>query len=995
MTRDDLELGDREPAAAVPHARASEQDTETPSVDPLQTETGEGKRGRAPWRRAVVRVDVIGGDKGGEEGGEADTAVHIGRYRVLHSLGRGGMGTVFAAHDETLDRSVALKLLHEDLGHEARQRVRLLREAQAMARVSHPNVVTVYEADVHEDQLFIAMELVDGITLDRWQRERPRTWKECLDVYVQAGRGLAAAHAEQLVHRDFKPGNCIIDHRGRVRVLDFGLARDSAAGPVPAETVAVSQGSALAHSITRTGAMLGTVAYMSPEQLRGLSADARSDQFSFCVSLHEALFGRRPFMAQTAGELLSAIVARQEARIGHPSVRVPVALRRVLRRGLRLDRQERYASMKELLDALESIPRRRRRWVLATVGIVASGTVGAGVVQVLPSSPSPCAALEGRAPAGWDAGRRGEVQRAILGTQMQDAPAVWTGLSSHLDAYAQEWSALQLAACKAAHVEQRTAAAVYEAQQICLGDRARILGALTERLSQADRMIAARAVSAAETLPAVSECQQAAVYIDYGPPSVPPQLREERDALLDRIARTAVLERLGRFEDGLRDAEEVVVAARAFAERFEPPLLQALYVQGRLLRRSRRFEPAEEVLLEALPLAEGNRDDRGAIDVLHELMLLSLERDRLDEGGVWFHQARAKLARVGNDPMRIRLMKLDQSKMALARDELERAATLLEEVGELCRAEDNSSTCRPGQMATLALVRERQGLSGEAQALYTQALAEHRRHGDLQGAGEVVYNLAGLYYQRGELREAVATYREALALLSMFHDADSPVVALAHYGLSIALSRRGARSEALEHAQRAEQSFRKGGSTDDRLWALLSVANLLARQERPNEALDAFQRAEALIRDADGIDDMSRATVLVGIGDTLLLLERLDEADSRLTAAMELAEKAVGARQPVLAYPLFSLGKLRMAQGRLREARDTLDKAWTLQVDLEDGELRANVAQWLARVLWQTDEPQRARELWAIARKTLVEQERMDDVARLDAALVECGKKCQ
>ena len=194
----------------------------------------------------------------------------------------------------------------------------------------------------------------------------------------------------------------------------------------------------------------------------------------------------------------------------------------------------------------------------------------------------------------------------------------------------------------------------------------------------------------------MSECQQAAVYIDYGPPSVPPQLREERDALLDRVARVAVLERFGRFEEGLQGAEEVVVAARAFAERFEPPLLEALYVYGRLLRRSRRFEPAVEVLLEALPLAEGNRDDRRVIDVLHELMLLSLDRDRLDEGGVWFHQARAKLVRVGSDPMRTRRMKLDESKMALARNELERAATLLEEVGE--RAEPKPTRARAGRV---------------------------------------------------------------------------------------------------------------------------------------------------------------------------------------------------------------------------------------------------------------------------------------------------------
>ena len=259
----------------------------------------------------------------------------------------------------------------------------------------------------------------------------------------------------------------------------------------------------------------------------------------------------------------------------------------------------------------------------------------------------------------------------------------------------------------------------------------------------------------------------------------------------------------------------------------------------------------------------------------------------------------------------------------------------------------------------------------------------------------MIYNLAGHYHDGDQPQEAVQTYREAFTLLSMFHDADSPIVASALFGLANALWRMGAKGEALEHAQRAEEIFRQGGSVDDRLWAMLLAANLLRDHERWDDALETFLRAEALIREAEGVGDMERATVLVGIGGTLLSMERLDEAESRIMAGIELAERAGGRQHPVLAYHLLALGKLRMAQKRVREARDVLDRAWTLQVELGDRGLRADVAEQLARSMWQTGEPKRARELWTTARTILVEQGSMDEVAQLDAALVECGTMCQ
>jgi serine/threonine protein kinase len=238
--------------------------------------------GRKPDQRSRIRAALFDDRPLAPE--------RIGRFILLDTLGEGGMGTVLEAYDETLDRKVAVKLLHPAIAESNAKR--LVREAQALAKLSHPNVVGVYEVGNVEGRTFIAMELVRGETLKQWQGQDPRPgWRECVEVYVQAGQGLAAAHAVGLVHRDFKPGNCVIDNHGRVRVLDFGLVRELDAAsvdePAGASTLLRPTDAALETSLTRTGTVLGTVAYMPLEQLSGALADVQSDQFSFCVSLYE------------------------------------------------------------------------------------------------------------------------------------------------------------------------------------------------------------------------------------------------------------------------------------------------------------------------------------------------------------------------------------------------------------------------------------------------------------------------------------------------------------------------------------------------------------------------------------------------------------------------------------------------------------------------------------------------------------------------------------
>ena len=225
--------------------------------------------------------------------GQLHPGSRVDRYQILGAVGRGGMGEVYAAYHPDLDCRIALKVVHELGAESMERRSRLLREARAIARLSHPNVISVYDAGTVDDRVYIAMEFVDGETVDAWLRSQSRSWREVVDVFIAAGRGLAAAHAAGIVHRDFKPQNVMIGRDGAVRVMDFGLAR-LAEEPLDRPDVgAESAPQRTPSTVTKTGAMVGTIAYMAPEQFRGEAIDARADQFSFCVALHEALFGQR------------------------------------------------------------------------------------------------------------------------------------------------------------------------------------------------------------------------------------------------------------------------------------------------------------------------------------------------------------------------------------------------------------------------------------------------------------------------------------------------------------------------------------------------------------------------------------------------------------------------------------------------------------------------------------------------------------------------------
>jgi predicted Ser/Thr protein kinase len=316
-----------------------------------------------PNDRAKAELTETAVDSGGKSaptgGRPAEAGIGagsvLGRYVVVDKIGVGGMGMVFRARDPDLHREVAVKVLRVDVARDAGGYVerRLLREAQAMARLSHENLVVVHDVGVAAGQVFLAMELVKGVTLRQWLADGERPWRERLATVVQAGRGLAAAHGCGVVHRDFKPDNVLVSANGKVKVVDFGLARAAEEEEV-AEAGAAARGDMLVASLTVTGAVMGTPAYMAPEQLDGRGADFRSDQFAFAVTAWQVLYGERPFAGNDVVTLRAA-VARAVTGPLPAATEVPPAIEQTLRRALSQDPAARFGSLDELLAELESV----------------------------------------------------------------------------------------------------------------------------------------------------------------------------------------------------------------------------------------------------------------------------------------------------------------------------------------------------------------------------------------------------------------------------------------------------------------------------------------------------------------------------------------------------------------------------------------------------------------------------------------------------------------
>jgi eukaryotic-like serine/threonine-protein kinase len=579
----------------------------------------------------------------------------VGRYTILDLVGKGGMGEVYAAYDPELDRRIALKLLRAELElHENRAEARLLREAKAIARVSHANVVTVHDTGTFGGRVFIAMEFVDGATLRDWLDARPRGRDEILRVFVAAARGLDAAHAADLVHRDFKPQNVMVGEDGGVRVMDFGLVRQLGAPgddapPRAAAEVATTEAS---FELTQTGELLGTPRFMAPEQFKAEPTDARTDQFSFCVALYEALYGQRPFEGDTLPVLMTNVVS---GHITPPPSKagVPGWLRRVLLRGLETSRDRRFASMSALIAALETDPTARaRRWRTGAAVVAGLALAIVAARHLAGQRQAPCRGGAQRWAAVWTAdgaasARKDTIHRAFVATGRGYAEQAFSGASRLLDDYVRAWLGMYDDACEATHVRGEQSPEVLDLRMSCLGDRLTSASALTDLFTQADGTVVENAVSAAAALPRLDRCANVAALKTVVEPPADGAQRARVDALRAEQARLVALRDAGLCQDAERLAESLIPRARAAS--YLPLLADTLDAAGMLSDQCVETPVGVERFEQAFTAALASRNDEAA--AVAAILLAGTLADRTEQiarARSWLDIASAMLRRFDN-----------------------------------------------------------------------------------------------------------------------------------------------------------------------------------------------------------------------------------------------------------------------------------------------------------------------------------------------------------
>ncbi len=544
----------------------------------------------------------------------------LGRYVILDVVGAGAMGVVYAAYDPELDRKLALKLLRADLEDVSSLGLRLRREAQALAKLAHPNVVTVHDVGAVGDRVFLAIEFVDGGTLTRWLHSRERSWREILAMFRQVGEGLHAAHEAGLVHRDFKPDNVLVGQDGRPRVTDFGLARP--VGTAPA--VAVPESSlAMDLLATPTGAIVGTPAFMAPEQRSGSVADARSDLYSFCVALYWALHGVHPSKGVPEG-----------------GPTLPGWLRRILARGLRERPEDRYPDMRALLDALGRGPLVTPYRALAAVALVALGAIAFAL-----RPPPPCTGAEAAFGDVWDAHSR-EAIRARFGNA--GGTHAFDLVDHELSAFRAAWLAMYTDACQATHVRGEQSEALLDLRMRCLQDRRKDAAALVEIFSDADAAVVGRAGTALEALRPLAGCADAHALISPVPLPDDPRKQAEIDRLESQLARSNALYYAGRMKEATEVALSALEPARALG--YRPLEARLLYAAAHATKGQGHSTDAERLAHQAAIAAEAARDDGTAVDAFTLLVyVVGFVQGRVDEGKRWADYAAAALERLGGD----------------------------------------------------------------------------------------------------------------------------------------------------------------------------------------------------------------------------------------------------------------------------------------------------------------------------------------------------------
>ena len=559
-------------------------------------------------------------------GGTAD-GVTFGRYVLLEELGSGGMGIVYAALDPDLNRKVALKLLRGDrhVAGRPEDSQRLLREAKAMARLHHPNVVTVHDVGQIDDRVFVAMEFVDGPTLKQHFADRNSDWREIMRIMLAAGRGLEAAHEAGIIHRDFKPENVLLGKDDAVKVLDFGLARP----PDPPKSESSQDSEDPERYLTRPGVVLGTPLYMSPEQHRALPLDERADQFSFCATLYEGVFWQRPFSGKNRATLAVQACNGRVTEVPADSP-VPPHVRNAILRGLRPQAGERWPSMHALLEALERDPARTRRRLALTVGAIGLGVTGLVGAFIPRPSDDPCQGVTDPLQETWN-----DTRREALRSRLVADGEPWAGASAQtaqtlVDAWAEQWSTARRDVCEATRVRHEQSAEYETLRSACLEHQRLASHTVLEQLEARD------AVALASALPSAESCTTEA-HLRW--------LREHPDAdeLAVALARLTI-ESAAPSEASLAAGRTLLTTARELEDpmaeaRIEVAVARQLLAHDDLDAAASAFEHAAQTAL-------GTDAPAVATQAWIGMARTELRRENPARAELWLRFARAELGKL-------------------------------------------------------------------------------------------------------------------------------------------------------------------------------------------------------------------------------------------------------------------------------------------------------------------------------------------------------------
>jgi tetratricopeptide (TPR) repeat protein len=810
--------------------------------------------------------------------GRFQAGARLGRYELVGLLGKGGMGEVYAAHDPQLDRFVAVKVLLAEIRSEAAS-ARLVREAQSLARLSHPNVVAVYDAGEDGGHVYLAMQLVEGQTLLTYLREKQPGWAETVALFVEAGKGLAAAHAAGMIHRDFKPSNVLVDRAGKVAVTDFGVARAAAGGqaegpapdlsnPALASISSRSRSSRPSYdaNLTRVGELVGTPIYMSPEQFTGQATTIATDQFAFCIALWEALFDRHPYFDGSAeATVLAYASAVQEGALILPKKTVvPRRVLNALVRGLDRDPAKRWPTMDALLAELAPPPA-VKRWPLAVAGavIVLGGGGVAAFLGLRDDTPPLCPVRPAeRLAVVWGPAQADALTKGFMATGRPYAEKVATDVRASLDSYGAQWIQAATAACSAEKAEREVRDQARR-RLACLG---RAHAALSGTVGQYTGAVVPTAVDAAFTtvdkLPPIADC------VGDRTPLAPPAIEARLAAIQPRLEQLAVLSRTGQYK---RASEALVELQRDTVDLpWEPFQARLAFLvaehESRALSR-----PPDPVALAAIArrLAKAG-DRRTELEAWNDLMHYVKEPAQLDEAVTAASAAasalgggrQAMLVGINHGRGLVRLRRYPEA-VALCKDAMTAANAAGWVVGEM-----QASDCLVEANVPLGRYGDLEAIVERNLALKTQLISP-----DHPAVADLLLVRAEILENQGKLSEAEATIMRALEIRKRA------------YG---------------------EKDLRVGA-------ALREVAGVIAAAKDYDRAIETAEQALVIIGEAQPPDDAELLEVHRDLG--MLAMEKDDHAGVRthFELALASADRLAGPESLQTAFLLLMYGQYQTA----------------------------------------------------------------------------------